>query len=59
MCSSESIVDITRLAFAEYLFQGVSLFFHWRKWLERYHFQLLVHLRELNYSQMLQVFEYT
>lgn len=59
MCSSESIVDITRLAFAEYLFQGVSLFFHLRIWLERYHFQLVVHLRVLNHSQMLQVFEST
>lgn len=59
MCSSESIVDITKLVFPEYLFKGVSFFFHLGKWLERYPFQLLVHLRELNYSQVLWVFAYT
>lgn len=53
MCSSGSFLDITKLVFAKYLKVGLS--FHLGKWLEKCRFQLLVHLRELIYSQVLQV----
>lgn len=48
-CSSGSILGTAKLVFAEYLVcKGVFLF-HLGKWLERYHFQLLVHFERIKW----------
>lgn len=46
-CSSGSILGTAKLVFAEYLVCKEVFLFRLGKWLERYHFQLLVHFERI------------